>query len=42
MEHAIRALLDAGELVEDRYLPSRYRVVDPLLAHWIRAGRHGS
>ncbi|MFI5003457.1 MAG: hypothetical protein ACHQE6_00440 [Solirubrobacterales bacterium] len=38
MEHAIRSLLDAGELAEDRRAPAGYRVVDPLLAHWIRAG----
>jgi hypothetical protein len=42
MEHAIRALFDAGELVEDRNATGGYRVVDPLLAYWIRAGRHGT
>ncbi len=40
MEHAIRTLLDAGELVEDSSASTGYRVVDPLLAYWIRAGRH--
>jgi uncharacterized protein len=40
MEHAIRSLHDAGELVEDRHSPAGYAVVDPLLAHWIRSGRH--
>ncbi|HKH78593.1 MAG TPA: hypothetical protein VJ996_01150 [Solirubrobacteraceae bacterium] len=42
MEHAIRSLLDTGELVEDQGAPTGYRVVDPLLAHWVRAGRHSS
>jgi hypothetical protein len=40
MEHAIHALMDSGELVEDPNSPTGYRVVDPLFAHWIRAGRH--
>lgn len=40
MEHAIHALMDSGELVGDPSSPTGYRVVDPLLAHWIRAGRH--
>jgi hypothetical protein len=42
MEHAIRALLDVGELIADRDATGGYTVVDPLLAYWIRAGRHGS
>lgn len=42
MEHAISALLDVGELVEDREAPGGYAVVDPLLAYWVRAGRHTS
>jgi uncharacterized protein len=42
MEHAIRSLLDGGELVEDGGVPTGYRVVDPLLAHWVRAGRHSA
>jgi uncharacterized protein len=40
MEHAIRSLIDVGELIEDSTASSGYRVVDPLLAYWIRAGRH--
>jgi hypothetical protein len=39
MEHAIRSLIDTGELVEDKQSDTGYRVVDPLLAHWVRAGR---
>jgi len=42
MEHAIRSLLDAGELAEDAHAPTGYRTVDPLLAHWVRAGRHSA
>jgi len=42
MEHAIRSLLDAGALAEDPRAPAGYRIVDPLLAHWVRAGRHSS
>ena len=42
MEHAIRSLLDTGELVEDRRASTGYAVVDPLLAHWIRSGRHSA
>jgi uncharacterized protein len=40
MEHAIRSLIDAGELVEDKRSNTGYRLVDPLLAHWIREGRN--
>jgi hypothetical protein len=39
MEHAIGALIDGGNLVEDRQSHTGYRIVDPLLAHWVRAGR---
>jgi uncharacterized protein len=42
MEHAVRSLLDVGELVEDRDAPTGYRVVDPLFAHWVRTGRHSA
>ncbi len=42
MEHAIRSLLDTGELAVDRRTPTGYKVIDPLLAHWIRAGRHST
>jgi hypothetical protein len=40
MEHAIRSLLGTSELAEDSYISTGYRVVDPLLTYWIRAGRH--
>ncbi len=40
MEHAIGSLIDVGELVEDRRSNTGYRLADPLLAHWIRTGRH--
>ena len=39
MEHAIRSLIDSGELTEDPRSHTGYRLTDPLLAHWIRAGR---
>ncbi len=39
MEHAIKALIDSGNLVEDRRSHTGYRIVDPLLGHWVRAGR---
>jgi hypothetical protein len=42
MEHAIRSLIDGGDLVEDPRSETGYRVVDPLLAHWIRAGRRSA
>jgi hypothetical protein len=42
MEHAIHSLLDSGELAEDPRVTTGYRVVDPLLAYWIRAGRHSA
>src|SRR5215218_714306 len=38
VKSAIRALADLGEVVEDRRVPTGYRVVDPLLRHWIRGG----
>lgn len=38
---ALRGLIDAGEVVVDRTRPAGHRVVDPLLAHWVRAGRPG-
>jgi len=38
---AVRALVDAGEVVKDATHATGYRVVDPLLAHWVRAGRPG-
>ncbi len=36
---AVRQLLDRGEVVEDTTTATGYRVVDPLLAAWVRAGR---
>jgi hypothetical protein len=36
---ALRGLIDAGEVTRDSTRPSAYRVVDPLLAYWVRAGR---
>lgn len=39
MEHAIRALIDAGHLAEDPQAHTGYRIIDPLLAYWVREGR---
>jgi uncharacterized protein len=36
---AVRALADRGEVVPDRTTRTGYRVVDPLLALWLRSGR---
>jgi hypothetical protein len=36
---AVRALADRGEVVPERAARSGYRVVDPLLALWLRSGR---
>lgn len=36
---ALEALIDAGEIVVDPTTISGYRLVDPLLALWLRAGR---
>ncbi len=41
MTTALRSLLDAGEVVPDRTRATGHRVVDPLLAYWVRAGRPG-
>lgn len=38
---SVRSLLDAGEVVEDATRRTGYRVIDPLLAYWVRAGRPG-
>lgn len=38
---AVQALLDRGEVAVDRGAPTGHRVVDPLLAAWIRDGRPG-
>jgi hypothetical protein len=39
IKQAASALLDAGELVADRSSASGYRLVDPLLALWVRDRR---
>jgi hypothetical protein len=36
---ALSALTARGDIVEDLFEMSRYRVVDPMLASWLRAGR---
>lgn len=38
---ALRGLIDTGEVVPDPTRATGHRVVDPLLAHWVRAGRPG-
>jgi hypothetical protein len=38
---AVDALTDLGEVAEDATTRTGYRVVDPLLREWIRAGRSG-
>lgn len=38
---ALRGLIDAGEVMADRTRPTGHRVVDPLLALWVSAGRPG-
>lgn len=38
---AVEALVDLGEVVADPATATGYRVVDPLLREWIRAGRMG-
>jgi hypothetical protein len=42
VKSAIRALADAGEVIEDRQATSGYRVTDPLLRQWIVAGTPGA
>ena len=37
--NALRVLVDRGDVVEDPGTPTGHRVVDPLLAAWIREGR---
>lgn len=39
---AARALVERGEILRDPSTATGYRVVDPLLAAWIRDGRSGS
>jgi hypothetical protein len=36
---AAQTLADRGEIVRDESVPTGYRVTDPLLARWMRAGR---
>jgi hypothetical protein len=42
VKSATRALADLGEVVEDARAATGYRVVDPLLRHWIAAGTPGA
>ena len=37
LQHAARALVDTGDLVKDDRTHTGYRLVDPLLARWVRA-----
>lgn len=39
---AIQALLDRGEIVSDAATEPGYRLVDPLLAAWVKQGRPGT
>jgi uncharacterized protein len=41
LQSAVRALADRGEVTEDRGAVTGYRVIDPLLAAWVRDGRGG-
>lgn len=41
MTTALRSLIDAGEVVPDTTRATGHRVVDPLLAYWVRTGRLG-
>lgn len=41
MTNALRSLIDAGEVVPDATRVTDNRVVDPLLAYWVRTGRLG-
>jgi hypothetical protein len=38
---ALRGLIDAGEVVSDPTSATGHRVVDPLFAYWVQAGRQG-
>ncbi len=38
---ALHGLIDAGEVVADPTHPTGNRVIDPLFAYWVRAGRPG-
>lgn len=37
LQHAAQALVDSGDLIEDGRTQTGYRLVDPLLARWVRA-----
>jgi hypothetical protein len=39
MTTALRSLVDAGEVVPDATRATGHRVIDPLLAYWVRTGR---
>jgi hypothetical protein len=39
LRSTVAALADRGELIDDKRTRSGYRVIDPLLARWIREGR---
>lgn len=41
MTSALRGLIDTGEVIADQTRKTGHRVVDPLLAYWVRAGRPG-
>lgn len=41
LQSAVRALIDRGEVTEDGRSPTGHRVIDPLLAAWVRDGRSG-
>jgi hypothetical protein len=38
---ALRSLIDTGEVISDPTSTTGYRVVDPLFAYWVQAGRQG-
>jgi len=42
LQAAVRGLVDRGEVVEDPGRTTGHRVVDPLLAAWVRGGRDGT
>jgi hypothetical protein len=39
---AVRALEDRGEITKDSHRLTGYRLIDPLLATWVAAGRPGA
>ena len=42
LQAAVRGLVDRGEVVEDASRATGHRLVDPLLAAWVRGGRDGA